>query len=183
MGAHFTAGSAPSILSLVQDQTLAAPAASISFTGLSLETDNNYILKAMLLSAVDGGQVLRATCNNDTTANNYLYQTLLAQLAGVVAAPAAGTHDSIIGAMGDKSAGGVHGLTMLELRIKKLASNSAIIQSEAAVYHPLGATPSIDIYTANVLWLTTANVTRLDIVSDTAGGLAAGSKATLYKVI
>lgn len=183
MGAHFTAGTSPSILSMVQDITLAAPATSFSFASLNLETDSNYILKAMLLSATDGGQVIRATLNGDATANNYLYQTLLAQLAGVVAAPAAGTHDSIIGAMGDKSAANVYGLSMLELRLKKIATKSSIIQSDMTVYRPLGATPSVDIYKSNVLWLTTNNVTRLDIVSDNANGLAIGSRATLYKVI
>jgi hypothetical protein len=182
MGVLQTPSFPASIFSLVSDQTAAAAVTSFSFPSLDLETDGNYILKAALVSKDAGGQNLKIALNNDTTDGNYLYQTLQVQLAGVVGAPAAGTNNRLIGAMGDRSAGMIYALANIELRLKKIAGYYPIVQSEMASFRPLGGTPSVDIYTANVLWKNTANVTRLDIIAD-AAGFDIGSRMTLYKVL
>lgn len=183
MGASNTPGFTPTSFSVVSDQTIVGAAASaITFNlPLNLEGDNNYVLKAYILNADVGDRVLTISFNNDTTDANYISQNLQGQAAAVAAARGL---DRTLIALPQQSAGLLHGRVCIDACIKKVAGAYPIIMSRGAAFRPAGATPTIDVYDANVIRLNTENVTRFDInTSDGGAYIGIGSRATLYKVV
>ena len=61
---------------LVERKTFAAPATSYTFSGLNGDVDRRYRLITVLINTAGASTNLLASCNTDTTANNYPQQDL-----------------------------------------------------------------------------------------------------------
>lgn len=172
MGFSITRGSSPSDYELLNDQIITGAAvASIDFAGLTLEDDNNYVLKAYILG--DAACALTLALNNDTTDANYINQKLIGQLAAVAASCAASRD------IGEIPSGLI---TMLEINFKKIAGQYTMVQVYCTMWRSAGGTPSPDVELTSLLYKDATNLTAFKLISEGGSHIVAGSRATLYRV-
>ena len=166
---YATAGAAWTV---IDSETLAAPASSISFTGI----DTTYkMFRVTLYSIKDGtAGALQLRLNNDS-GNNYIYQDLTGDSTTVNGARATAQAQFVLTTgetMDDATAG------TFEIVIgKQLAGQRAMLLSKGAYYHT--TTPALNYEAVSGRWSNTADlISRIDLIAS-AGNFDTGTVAVL----
>ena len=157
---------------VIDSETLAAPAASISFTGI----DTTYkMFRVTLYSIKDGtAGALQLRLNNDS-GNNYAYQDITGDDTTVNGARATGQAQFVLTTgetMDDATAG------TFEIVIgKTVAGSAAMLLSKGAYYHT--TTPALNYESIAGIWSNTADlISRIDLIVS-AGNFASGTVCVL----
>lgn len=143
--------------------------ASISFTGLDLETDETYLIFLMLNNAIAGAKGLYMEVNGDTTDTNYYNQTLIksdtTNAGGRSNNPQCGFFES---------SDYYHAHVFLH----KLAGHNPWC-NYVGTYNTAS---TINVWNGAWVHNNTTNVTTLQILGDGTDCIANGSKVIIYKL-
>jgi hypothetical protein len=158
------------MLHSVHDETLSAAATTHSITGLDIDTDGQYFFIFQIENNAGAAIVVRMNFNTDTTAANYYTQNMLANNTAVSGARA--NSDQITGSLAagaDLTYSGV---------IQRVSSGNINAEGNLALNAPSSwVSGRWSIVTTG----TAANLTSIEIVSDTANGLKIGSRFRVFK--
>jgi len=169
MGINVSSLGESGALELVENQTLAAAATSVVFSGLDLDNDIYYVLNYRLTEATNNLISLSLFYNADTTANHYYNQ----YLQGFGAATAAGNQNNAyaINCEALKSCIG-------QIFISKTPEDYVY----ASIRNKRNYQNNMVLELTDHDWNSTANITALTLTSSTANSIATGSQFTLYKM-
>lgn len=151
--------------------TVAGSAAtSIAFTsGIDLSVDEGYFIRCKLQNATAGSIVIRLQVNNDTTGTNYYGQ--LHTASSTTNSTSRGNNSDIV----------------------QIAANADVViwiwmQKDLAgrprAYATCNREAAASIAASTRWWIhnSTTNVTRIDIISDTANSLSVGSSVEIFSI-
>jgi len=153
----------------VAEVTTTATVTTISLTGLDLDAAKVYMMIIRLANPTGGAVGYRCYYNGDTTDANYYNQNFV--ISGTTI-----------------SAGRVNDATIMYISAGQEATVVSYIQRDPAGYVRnlaigMRSDPaSVNTNQRHQTWVTTANVTRIDISSVPADGIGAGSRVILFKV-
>lgn len=161
--------SLPSAWTVIDSETLAAPASSVSFTGIS-DTYRMFRVTAYIVKDGSAGSAY-LRFNNDSGAN-YDHQRLTGNGTSVAAARVTG--DTEIDATVTV---GANQLATLDFTIAKQVTGSAAMVVGAATF--ADTTPALDIDRRAGRWNNTTDlISRIDLISG-SGNFAAGTTVVL----
>jgi hypothetical protein len=156
---------------LVGDITVGTATTSVSFTGLTISKDDDYMLVSDIVSATSYGYYLFA--NGNVTTTNYYYQYLFTDNASVTGYRA-NNPNMVIG----------HSSSSKNLSITKIKlTNSGyfVYQSSSKTGYTTATPKLLDIYGTSTF--TATSITSLTVTSDTATQIGIGSRFQLYKCV
>mgnify|MGYP001578255512 CR=1 FL=1 len=155
-------------LKKVAETTLVAQATTITFTGLDINTDQEYFIVVNWLNSAAGNTTLSMYVNNDTTATNYYCEEGFDSGAGRTVA---NINDARVA--GITNAGAVSGIGVL---FRDVTGNPRASFNTTEL-----ATTLVRNYSyAMVKTATVANITQLDFTASAANGLDVGTRITIY---
>jgi len=169
------AGGSVGAWDVIDSETLAAPASSISFTGI----DTTYkMFRVTLYSIKDGtAGALQLRLNNDSGAN-YVYQDLTGDATTVNGARATAQAQFVLttGETMDAATAGTFEIVIG----KTVAGSAAMLLSKGTYYHT--TTPALNYEATAGRWNNTADlISRIDLIAS-AGNFAAGTVCVLEGV-
>jgi len=160
-------------LQLIEDQTLSAPATTLTFSGLDGDDDEVYLLKYKIVKGVVA-TVLTTLRPNGATTNQASRRTYGGTASGNV-----NTTDIAIGGNGSAATDDVE---VGECWIDAKTGTKRSFHGQWSQINGAGPTDLLWIISSSAWTDTAANITSLDVVSDQANGLGAGSYFRLYRL-
>lgn len=156
---------------LVGDITVSSAQTSVSFTGLNVTKDDDYLLVADVVNTAASTSNILVTANGNTTNTNYYYQVLQADGASV-----SGGRGNLpyVGGLSSGTRG------FLSILIKLTNSGYFCVQSNHARAYGI-ATPVIEKICSSSVF-TSVSVTSLTITGSITNSLGVGSRFRLYKL-
>jgi len=160
----------PGFEKIAEKTVSGAAVTTVSFTGLDLDADKRYLLIFVVTNPTASSSYYDIYFNGDTTRTNYYRQWLGAASTSISAARA---NDPAIISLG----AGKEVFCIVEIMrdpagIPRFSTNNNIDDTSAvAINLNYGA------------WITSANVTSIDITAGTANAIGIGSKFILFKVV
>jgi hypothetical protein len=146
-----------------------AAATDLVFDGLDLDADGQYFIDLMLDNPTAGSMTPSLYYNTDTTATNYDRTILYGSSSGAAASNSNAA--TLSGALAGE-------ILDMRLHIVRNFDGKARCQYTQA----RGSTTGLYALMGVHLWRTAANVTKITIRSDVAGGLAVGSYIKVWKL-
>jgi len=156
---------------IVEDEVTAAEGdqTTLTYTGLDLDAAKAYLMLLMFTNPTTSTAEYSLFYNNDTVAANYYNQALWASGTTIYASRANNAH--ISGAVAGQQAN----VTLWIFR-----DPAGYVR--AIPFENLREPASIVLRIRSHIWVTTANVTRIDIMATVAGAIGVGSKVLIFRV-
>ena len=154
----------------VGDITVGTATTSVSFTGLTISKDDDYLLVSDVYFAVGAG--LYGYINGNVTATNYWNQEIYATNATV-----SGSRNNAPFIAGASTGERTANITKI-----KLTNSGYFVMQTESMLRSGSATIAIDkLYSCSTF--TSTSITQLSIASSNASGIGIGSRFQLYKLV
>lgn len=156
-------------MALITDQILTSAVTTITILGLDLDAHGAYLLYLSPRNQQGSNSSIYIYFNNDTTLTNYYFQYLLA-----------------IG--GSRSSNRLNQSFIGHVNANSVSFTEAIIMAnpvDTRWHARIGRRPasSIELELVSGAWVSSVNVTRIDITASVANALGIGTRIMLFKVL